>query len=866
MLEAALDYHGRLGWKVIRVNGKNPSCMGAAWEARTTTEEDIRVWFGNGATYNLGVQWGPASKNTADVDLDTLAAVLVADSFLPPTKMVYGRLKHLSSHRIYTLDAPGKNIKLVDPILKKAGNDRAVVVELRCNNLMTVVPPSVHEKTQEVIAWELFEEATPTTYAELVRAVHKVGAAALLARYWPIEGARHDRSLELGGALAHAGYPVEDAVQLVRAIAHATKNDDEVEDRVRAVTDSYKGLEQKKEISGWPILVRSWGEDKVPVLQTVWKWLGLEKPSKQAQGNDNRGGEDEDLEDGELVVTCLAGVMMEPYDWLVEGYILLGKLAMLAGDGGHGKSTLLLHLAACLSRGVCAFGLKYPNPLQGDTLIIQCEDDVADTLVPRLRAAGADMSRIHQVEGVRNRKGKVLPFNLACYQMLEQELERRPEVRLVIIDPAGAYIGRIDDHKDSELRGLLAPLAVLAAKKRVCIILVKHLNKGVSLSAVHRINGSVGYVNSVRSSIVVAPDPDDPKRKLFLPLKINLGELPPARAYRFVPPNEAEREKILLNYAGHLDDKARERLSRQLIVLEWEDASLSTTAEEVFAEARQKAGGPKDVDLAAVWLGDFLAGGPKPSDLCVAQGNKDLGMTHNGKWWRESVLRPILHGKPKLHGFGSKGVWYFTLPSHPWPPPGTVCSGAPDGGVVLDNDQPERPIIPFPGRKDSPRESHESRESQEKPREGREDRASENVAGGEKRDSLDKTLDPAESPSRESQISTPARKTDALPSLPSLEGARDSLEDTPPPQADQLGQSQAEPLGEHEEGSSPSPASAQEPDQQPQPEPFQEAQAEQFGEHRDGSSTPPAPAPEPAPPPPPPPQPEQHEDRVEGEI
>jgi hypothetical protein len=278
ILEAALDYHQRLGWKVIKVNGKNPSCMGAAWEARPTTEEDIRSWFGNGLIYNLGVQWGSASKDAGDVDLDTQAAVLVADSFLKLTTMVYGRPKHLRSHRIYRiLDGPGKNIKLEDPILKKAGNDRAVIVELRCNNLMTVVPPSIHEKTKEVIAWDVFEEATPATYAELARAVHKIGAAALLARYWPAEGARHSRALELGGALAHAGYPVEDAEHLVRAIAHATKNDDEVEDRVRAVRDSYDNLAKKEPVSGWPTLVRSWGKDKEPVLQSVWKWLGIER-------------------------------------------------------------------------------------------------------------------------------------------------------------------------------------------------------------------------------------------------------------------------------------------------------------------------------------------------------------------------------------------------------------------------------------------------------------------------------------------------------------------------------------------------------------------------------------------------------------
>src|SRR5262249_45617376 len=99
---------------------------------------------------------------------------------------------------------------------------------------------------------------------------------------------------------------------------------------------------------------------------------------------------------------------------------------------------------------------------------------------------------------------------------------------------AGAYIGRAgcDYHRDSELRALLAPLAELAAKRRVAVVLVKHLNKGVSARAVHKVSGSTGYVNSVRAAFLVAPDPQDPDRKLFLPLKFNIGPKPQGFAFR----------------------------------------------------------------------------------------------------------------------------------------------------------------------------------------------------------------------------------------------------------------------------------------------------------------------------------------------
>ena len=144
---------------------------------------------------------------------------------------------------------------------------------------------------------------------------------------------------------------------------------------------------------------------------------------------------------------------LEPIHWLVPGYFPLGKLILLAGDGGHGKSSLTLAPGSRLDRGLSCLGLGYKPLLPADVLLIQCEDDYADTVVPRLLAAGADRKRVYRVDGVRGPDGKVLPFSLAYYEAMERELEARPNIRLVVIDPAGAYIGRsgVDEHKDSEL-------------------------------------------------------------------------------------------------------------------------------------------------------------------------------------------------------------------------------------------------------------------------------------------------------------------------------------------------------------------------------------------------------------------------------
>ena len=159
-----------------------------------------------------------------------------------------------------------------------------------------------------------------------------------------------------------------------------------------------------------------------------------------------------------LKTTRLSDVKARPVRWLVPDLIPLGKLTMIAGDGGHGKSSTTLDLAAALTKGRAAFGLKYDAPPPCEVLLISCEDDLADTVVPRLRAADADLARIHHVEGVPGSDGKTAAVQPRPLPASRRELEAETDIRLVVIDPAGAYIGRAgcDDHKDSELRALLA--------------------------------------------------------------------------------------------------------------------------------------------------------------------------------------------------------------------------------------------------------------------------------------------------------------------------------------------------------------------------------------------------------------------------
>jgi hypothetical protein len=313
-------------------------------------------------------------------------------------------------------------------------------------------------------------------------------------------------------------------------------------------------------------------------------------------------------------------------------------------------------------------------------LLISCEDDFGDTVVPRLLSADADLSRAHRVDGVALGEGRPRAFTLADLESLDGELACRPDVRLVIIDPVGGYVGRagVDDNREAELRAVLDPLAELAARRSTLVLMVKHLSKDQTRKAAQRVGGSAAYVNAARAAFVVAPDPEDASRRLFLPIKFNCGPWPSGLAFRMGDLAPGERAGILAGM-DHLGPEDRERMAKQLYRVGWEGPVSVSADEALGADARAHRGGKADLDRAAEWLRGRLATGPAGSILCAMEGDKALGRTWpppgddpgkavatRVKWWRESVLKPRLEGKPRKYGMG--GPWFFTLPAGPWPP------------------------------------------------------------------------------------------------------------------------------------------------------------------------------------------------------
>ena len=233
------------------------------------------------------------------------------------------------------------------------------------------------------------------------------------------------------------------------------------------------------------------------------------------------------------LLTRLSDVKPECITWLWPDRFPLGKLSVLAGDPGLGKSFVTLDMAARVSKGEPWPDEPRVSRAPAGVVLVSAEDDPADTIRPRLDALGADASKIVLLEGIKQPGGKlVLPFTLEDVQALEDAIRKTPACALVVIDPIGAFMGEADAHRNNEVRALLAPLAKLAAQSRVAIVIVAHLNKSAGSKGTYRISGSLGLAAAARCVWIVAKDPGDSDQVVVVLAKSNLSSKKGGLAFR----------------------------------------------------------------------------------------------------------------------------------------------------------------------------------------------------------------------------------------------------------------------------------------------------------------------------------------------
>lgn len=327
----------------------------------------------------------------------------------------------------------------------------------------------------------------------------------------------------------------------------------------------------------------------------------------------------EDDELGRARAVCLADVEPEDVQFLWEPRIPLGKLTILEGDPGEGKSFITAALAAAVSRGEALPGSAASDP--GRALLFTAEDGLGDTVRPRMESLGADLLNVHAYSS---------PLNLGTeddrHTVHALIQEHRPV--LVVFDPITAYLGiRTDTHRANEVRSILAPLAQLAERHGCAVLVVRHLAKGKSGRAIYKGLGSIDFTAAARSVLLAGSSASDREERALIHLKSNLAAKAPALGYRVY--GEAGQSRF-----------------------EWTGES-TLTASDLVAEEQAGAGGR--ITEGREFLRQMLADGPVPVKE-IRKLAKDAGIAD-----RTLDIAKSREGVASQKGGFTKG-WFWTLP------------------------------------------------------------------------------------------------------------------------------------------------------------------------------------------------------------
>ncbi|RFU46783.1 AAA family ATPase [Paraburkholderia sp. DHOC27] len=383
---------------------------------------------------------------------------------------------------------------------------------------------------------------------------------------------------------------------------------------------------------------------------------------------------DEHAGQSAVLLQCAADVKPQPVLWLWPDWLPVGKLTVLAGSAGTGKTTLALALAAVVTHGG-----QWPDVTGcgccGQVLMWSSEDDPADTLVPRLMAAGADLSKVHFVGSVAKADGELAPFDPARdLPLLSERIARMDGARLLIVDPVLSAIGG-DAHRANDVRRDLQPLVDLAARHGCAVIGISHFSKGSKGNApVERVIGSQAFGALARMVLVTAKEEGTERRIL-------------ARAKSNIAPDDG-------GFAYALERVEVQAGIRANVVI-WGER-IEGSARDILGDVEQDAGQDSERserDEAKDFLRSLLADGPVPVKMIQAdargaglawrtieRAKRELGADarkpsgSSGWWWALSEQdRQGRHQEEQDRqtdsGGGLGGAWRSSAPAMVYDPP-----------------------------------------------------------------------------------------------------------------------------------------------------------------------------------------------------
>ena len=227
-------------------------------------------------------------------------------------------------------------------------------------------------------------------------------------------------------------------------------------------------------------------------------------------------------------------VEIEKIGWLLYPFIPFGKVTIVQGDPGEGKTTMVLQIIAKLTKGEAVLPSGSDEPaLEGKTMALEpvnviyqtAEDGLGDTIKPRLLSAGADCSRV-----------MVIDDNDQALTMMDARLEEaiiKTKARLVVLDPIQGFLGAaVDMHRANEIRPLMKRIAVLAEKYHCAIILIGHMNKNSNGKSSYRGLGSIDFQAAARSVLIVGRIKDEPEIRVVCHVKSSLAPEGKSIAFR----------------------------------------------------------------------------------------------------------------------------------------------------------------------------------------------------------------------------------------------------------------------------------------------------------------------------------------------
>jgi hypothetical protein len=336
----------------------------------------------------------------------------------------------------------------------------------------------------------------------------------------------------------------------------------------------------------------------------------------------------------ELIGEPLSRVRSRQVEWLCEPYMARGKVAILDGDPGIGKSLLAIDLAARLSRGEGLPGGAKPDR-PGVTVFLTAEDDAADTVRPRAEAARADLDRVMFAPGEGEPLPR-LPEDLAAVE----GLVRGYAADLLVIDPVMAFLSaKAAANLDQCVRRALTPLKELAARTGCAVLLIRHLVKLLSARAIHRGSGSIGIIGAARTGLLVARHPDDPELRVLAAPKSNLVKEAPSLGFRVKTDGDGRP------------------------VVEWA-GPVGLSADDLGRRPEKPERALRPQDRASDWLRGELAGGPrKAGDLLAAAAAAGIPERTLRRAKADLGVKAQQVHDPKAQ----QSEWYWYDPSAAWP-------------------------------------------------------------------------------------------------------------------------------------------------------------------------------------------------------